>query len=731
MFPNSSNHAGSSGSSSSNKLNNTRKPVTRIVNPYAKKRPRPNPTAPIRKDAAMSRPVPHMEQKHAATNVSQGQSSLYQKRPPVAARGRASPAAPSVSVKNPPTVAGQHPSCGGTNINNDTASRHPPTVAATATIHRPPTVARRNLGKDSSRAAKSSSEGRNPYSSASSSHSTQRLTEGEGSQNDDSANNPMMDFSGGNDNQVTAAGNSKRDSFDSLGDSSIDWEEAVRVIDSAHNSSVTVASSQTQPQTGTSHHAKKSGSVAPDNLEVASSSLKNRNNSTSNSSTALTMMKKPSPIPTAQISTMASLRPSLWSNTNTKNTASSNRVAVTAPPSRQSPPQLSQQYLSQEGKVVSSPAQHPLISKLPRELQFSLDSIKPIKDDYKTMLVRHANISKPLANGWTLFDHQKKAILKALAMRRFILALDMGLGKTLIGCVWARAFQKTFGSCKIIVICPVSLKKEWTRTATDATELRVEADEKAKPKKKKATKAKKGAKAKKVEEEEVIETDESEVPKVEIYSWAKVPTRVDNSVDNYVVVCDEAHSLQSMQAARTKDLLTLVKPKRCVGVLLLTGTPMSTYSITFNCFWNYLSTKLLPRFLCVNLLFFFSFNHSSENGKPSNLFPLLRAVRHPFGNNQRAYETQFCGGRTVQFGRGPAVWDAGGSSNLPQLRELVSSHLLHLKKDDCLKSLPPKTRKFQHIPVSHRMQLQHTQALQDIVSGRQKFSKSFCQSADH
>jgi len=46
----------------------------------------------------------------------------------------------------------------------------------------------------------------------------------------------------------------------------------------------------------------------------------------------------------------------------------------------------------------------------------------------------------------------------------------------------------------------------------------------------------------------------------------------------------------------------------------------------------------------------------------------------------------------------------------------VSSHLLHLKKDDCLKSLPPKTRRFEHIPVSHRMQLNHTHALQEIVS---------------
>ena len=236
----------------------------------------------------------------------------------------------------------------------------------------------------------------------------------------------------------------------------------------------------------------------------------------------------------------------------------------------------------------------------------------------------------------------------------------------MIGCVWIRSFQKTFEDCKAIIICPVSLKQEWCRTAVEATELEVLVEE---------TKSKKKKKAEAAE----ANNARSNAPKVEIFSWSKVPTSVDNSTKNYIVVCDEAHSIQSMQAARTKDLLTLVKPKRCVGLLLLTGTPM-------------------------------------KNGKPSNLFPLLKAVRHPFGNHQRAYETQFCNGRQKNFGRGGIVWDASGSSNLAQLRELASSHLLHLTKDQCLKELPKSTRVHQHIPVSHRFQMQYAKCVADMVS---------------
>ena len=59
-----------------------------------------------------------------------------------------------------------------------------------------------------------------------------------------------------------------------------------------------------------------------------------------------------------------------------------------------------------------------------------------------------------------------------------------------------------------------------------------------------------------------------------------------------------------------------------------------------------------------------------KNGKPANLFPLLRAIGHPFGDDQMSYETYFCNGQQKRFGPGCGrlVWDASGSSNLNLLR---------------------------------------------------------------
>ena len=108
-----------------------------------------------------------------------------------------------------------------------------------------------------------------------------------------------------------------------------------------------------------------------------------------------------------------------------------------------------------------------------------------------------------------------------------------------------------------------------------------------------------------------------------------------------------------------------------------------------------------------------------KNGKPLNLFPLLKAVNHPFGDHQKAYETHFCAGHTKKFGRGSVVWDASGSSNLPQLREHVASHLLYMTKEECLDELPQKTRVFREVPVSSRHQLQHNLALNELVGAIQ------------
>lgn len=293
-------------------------------------------------------------------------------------------------------------------------------------------------------------------------------------------------------------------------------------------------------------------------------------------------------------------------------------------------------------------------AKIPKILQYSSERIQPVQDDMRSNLVKNACLSQKLNNGWSLFSHQKKAILRALLMRKMILALDMGLGKTLIGCVWARSFQRTYGTeLKVICVCPVSLTKEWKRTAKEATGIEVE--------------------------DSTSKNPDSNTAVMQIVSWAKVPSSMPSSTEKYVVVCDEAHSMQSLEALRTKNVLALCKSSKCIGVLLLTGTPM-------------------------------------KNGRPANLFPLLKAVEHPFGDNQKAYETYFCDGRQKSYGRGRSVWDANGCSNLSELQKHITSHVLYMKKEDCLSGIPGQKRVYHQVSVSSNSRLQHDQALSRLAT---------------
>jgi hypothetical protein len=104
-----------------------------------------------------------------------------------------------------------------------------------------------------------------------------------------------------------------------------------------------------------------------------------------------------------------------------------------------------------------------------------------------------------------------------------------------------------------------------------------------------------------------------------------------------------------------------------------------------------------------------------KNGKPSNLFPLLRAVRHPFGDDQKIYEMFFCNGQLKRF-RNKEVWDASGSSNLVVLNAHIISHVLYKTKEDCLKELPGKKREYKRVPVCSKFAVQHSRALNDLVS---------------
>jgi len=345
----------------------------------------------------------------------------------------------------------------------------------------------------------------------------------------------------------------------------------------------------------------------------------------SNQKSVLRDVKKPDPNRNA----LAALRPASWKEEPKK----------VAPPPK---PSLPYNDPAQEG--------------LPPPLQFDPATVQRVEDSHRRLLIKNAELDVPLLNGWTLYNHQKQAILRSLSMRRQILALDMGLGKTLIGCVWAKAFCESM-PVVVVVICPASLQQDWKRAMTEAVGLKVSASS-----------------ASELEDEGCQAVEQG--GRVFIASWGKIPSKVSNS-EQYIVIADEAHSMQSMDAARTKRVLSLTKPKGCKGVLLLSGTPM-------------------------------------KNGRPSNLFPLLKAVKHPLGRHQRAYEAYFCQGRETFLGGGRSIWRATGSANTKQLQSLTQTHMLHLTKEKCLKDLPKQTRVFRKVAVSSKFQQSHNEALRKL-----------------
>jgi len=103
-----------------------------------------------------------------------------------------------------------------------------------------------------------------------------------------------------------------------------------------------------------------------------------------------------------------------------------------------------------------------------------------------------------------------------------------------------------------------------------------------------------------------------------------------------------------------------------------------------------------------------------KNGRPSNIFPLLKAVRHPFGDDQYSFEVTFCNGRFKHF-KNTRVWDASGASNLTVLNAHIATHVLCKNKEDCLRDLPPKTREYKTVQVSSRFELQYAHAMNELV----------------
>ena len=223
-------------------------------------------------------------------------------------------------------------------------------------------------------------------------------------------------------------------------------------------------------------------------------------------------------------------------------------------------------------------------------------------------------------------QHQKEAIEKLVGSKRFILADDMGVGKTTSAVI---AALET-GTKKILIICPASLKINWEREIKNYTDRSVYICEGKK-----------------------YSTDEDfTIVNYDILKNFYDPKDKENSelfkTKYDLVILDEAHMVSNAQAQRTKIINNFVKDIK--QVWLLTGTPMTS--------------------------------------RPINYYNLLNIIESPVAQNWMAYAIRYCQGYQFRAGN-RKVWNVTGASNLEELRERTSKQILRRLKEEVL-DLPEK-----------------------------------------
>jgi SNF2 family DNA or RNA helicase len=155
------------------------------------------------------------------------------------------------------------------------------------------------------------------------------------------------------------------------------------------------------------------------------------------------------------------------------------------------------------------------------------------------------------------YPHQVEAIRKLARQRSFILADDMGLGKSLQALV-IFAIDIVRGFCETaIIVCPTGLKANWEEEIKKFSGVPCMVLETLTPAKRK---------------DKITEFKGWSGPKILIVNYEQViPHKVElNAMRFDVAIFDEAHWLKNHKAARTKASLALYSRRS----FLLTGTPM-------------------------------------------------------------------------------------------------------------------------------------------------------------
>ena len=167
------------------------------------------------------------------------------------------------------------------------------------------------------------------------------------------------------------------------------------------------------------------------------------------------------------------------------------------------------------------------------------------------------------------YDHQVDGVRKMIRLRNFLLADDMGLGKSLQAITVAAADAKRGWANKILVVAPVNLKDNWHDefdkfTGIPATVLGHGPD----PKNPERNKTLKPAER----TEQLMQFYHAEGVRCLIVNYEQVVKHLAelNKIAFDIVIFDEAHYLKNHKAKRTEACHKLTYRR----VFCLTGTPM-------------------------------------------------------------------------------------------------------------------------------------------------------------
>jgi SWI/SNF-related matrix-associated actin-dependent regulator 1 of chromatin subfamily A len=219
-----------------------------------------------------------------------------------------------------------------------------------------------------------------------------------------------------------------------------------------------------------------------------------------------------------------------------------------------------------------------------------------------------------------LLEHQKEGVKTLCENKKYILADDLGLGKTTTAVVASIESNAN----KVLVICPASLKINWKRELENYTDRSISIVD-----------------GKKWEDADYVIINYDILKN--FHTLEKDSESIIRDAKFDLVIVDEAHAICNVQAQRTKLVNNISKISQ--RTWLLTGTPVTS--------------------------------------RPINYFNLLNLVDCNVAQNWMAYVKRYCNGYQFRAGN-RKIWNVSGASNLEELYERTKPFVLRRLKNDVL-----------------------------------------------